>query len=491
MSRLHESGEQDVLSHASAGGNVIRGSIWRLAGNFGGILVGLGTASLLLRHLGVAESGRYVTVMSIIAIAGGIGDAGLNTTGSRELALRAPAQRRALMANFLGLRLVFWPAGVLAAVGFALVAGYPERMVIGTALAGTGVFIIAVADAALLRLTVELRNGRLAFVDFLKQVVTLIGVALLVALGAHLALFFTVQILVGIVVVSVTPLLVGARPFPLPRFDRDEQRALLTKSIPFAFALIFGQLYFRLVIVLMSLVSSVQQAGYFGGSLRAMEALISLPILIAGVALPMLAAAARDDRARLRYAIEGLSEGAIIAGVLVALVTVRAARPVMLIVGGPSFNGAGGVLRIQVASLLFIALYQTWTMALLALGRQRDLIFTNVIALLALAAFAAALVPALGAEGGAAASVLGDAVLASLIYWRMRKAAGRVALRVSFLARVALAAIVASAALFVPGLPELVAAVLTGLLFIGAGLLVGMFPRELWHALDFRRRLAR
>jgi hypothetical protein len=40
-----------------------------------------------------------------------------------------------------------------------------------------------------------------------------------------------------------------------------------------------------------------------------METLVNIPILVAGVAVPLLAATARDDRARLRYAIAGLSEG--------------------------------------------------------------------------------------------------------------------------------------------------------------------------------------
>ena len=69
--------------------------------------------------------------------------------------------------------------------------------------------IVALANALLLRLTVELRNAGLAFVDFLRQAVTLAGVALLVVLGAHLTPFFAVQIVVGLVVVAIMPLLVG------------------------------------------------------------------------------------------------------------------------------------------------------------------------------------------------------------------------------------------------------------------------------------------
>jgi O-antigen/teichoic acid export membrane protein len=465
---------------------VIRGSAARIGANVAGIVLGLVTATLLLRHLGVADSGRYVTVLSLCGIAVAVVDTGLNVTASSELALREPGQRRELIANALTQRLLIAPVALLLLVAFALVAGYPSTMVAGTALAGAGVFIVAIADAVLVPLTVELRNAGLAFVDFLRQAVTLAGVALLVAVGAHLTPFFAVQIVVGLAVVAVTPFLVGTRGLVRPRFDRDDQRSLLRRALPVAAALALGQVYFRLVIVLMSLISSPQQTGYFGGSLRAMEALIVLPVLVAGVALPLLTAAARDDLPRLRYAIEGLGEGAVIAGVLIVLVTVRAAEPLMAAIGGEAFRPSGDVLRIQVAALLFIALYQIWTVSLIALGRQRQLILTNALGLLAVAVFAAALVPPLGAKGGAAASVLGDAVLAGLIYWRLHLSTGKVTVSLPFLARVAIAAAVACVPLFISALPDVLAAALSGLLFLGVGWLVGMVPEELRHALGPR-----
>ena len=482
---------EDVLTSTEAGGRVIRGSAMRVGGNAAGIVVGLATATLLLHYLGVAESGRYVTVMSLVAIAFSIPDTGLNISGSRELALRGPPDRSALIANILGLRLSITPVALLAVVLFAVLAGYPSSMVAGAALAGIGLAIGSMANAILLRLTVELRNAGLAFVDFLRQAVTLAGVALLVALGAQLTPFFAVQIVVGLVIVAFIPLLAGSGAFVLPRFDWAAQRALLTRMLPVAAAIVLGQAYFRLVIVFMSIISSPQQTGYFGGSLRAMETLVSVPILVAGVALPLLAAAARDDRARLRYAIEGLSEGAVIAGVLVVLVTVRAAEPVMAILGGPAFRPSGAVLRIQVGALLFVALYQIWTVSLVALGRQRELILTNALGLLGVAVFAAVLVPLFGARGGAGASVLGDALLASLIYWRLRAAAGRVTVGIGFLARVAAAAAVASVPLLLGGLPDFVAAALAAVLFLGVGQLIGMVPKELRDALGARRLLTR
>jgi O-antigen/teichoic acid export membrane protein len=181
----------------------------------------------------------------------------------------------------------------------------------------------------------------------------------------------------------------------------------------------------------------------------------------------------------------------VIAGVFVILVTARAAEPVMALIGGSHFRPSGGVLRIQVVTLLFIALYQIWTVALVALGHQRDLILTNAAALLSVVVFAAVLVPPFGAQGGAMASVLGDTLLASLIYWRLHAAAGEVRVRLGFLGRVAASAALAGIVLVVPGLPDLVVAGLAGALFLGFGQAIGMLPDELWDALGRRGLLAR
>jgi O-antigen/teichoic acid export membrane protein len=480
--------EPDILQTGDAGGRIIRGSVWRLIGNLAGLVVGIATAALLLRHLGVAESGRYVTVMSLVSIAATIADLGLTNTSSRELALRPPPERRELIANILGLRLLLMPPAILLAVCFALVGGYPSRMVIGTAIAGAGSLLVSVAHSFMARMAVELRNAGWAVIDFARQAVTLALVALLVALGSHLLPFFGVLVVTGLVLIALVPAVERTRPYVMPRFDRAEQLRLLRISVPMAIALVLNELYFRLVIVLMSLVSSPGQTGYYGGSLRAMDSLIELPGLLVGVAMPLLATAGRDDHDRLRYAIRGLNQVAVIAGVGIVLVTVRIAGPVMQTIGGNAFGPAGAVLRIQVGALLFIALSQIWGSSLFALGRQRELILTNALALAAVALYAGVLVPEFNAQGGAVAGVLGDATLAVLIYWRLRRVTGQVLVAPGFLVRVAVAAAAAVVPLLITGLPNLVAAALSGVVFIAVGELVGMVPSEVHEALYLRRR---
>jgi O-antigen/teichoic acid export membrane protein len=470
--------DDDVLRSAGAGEKVIHGSALRLGANLAALVFALATATLLLRHLGVEESGRYVTVMSLVGIALAIVDQGLNVSASKDLTMCPRDERRTLLENVVGQRLIVAAIAWVVLVGFALVAGYPREMVVGTALAGAGIMLVAIGNSMLVPLTVDLRNAGIAFVEMLRAFIVLIGVLLLVLAGAKLDAFLALQILVGLTVLVMVPLLVGRAGVVRPRWDRSRQRALMRTALPIAAALVLGQIYFRLVIVLMSLISTPKEVGYFGGSLRAMEALIALPILVASVALPVMTAAAHENRARLRYAIEGLSEGAVIAGMLIILVTIRAADPVMRAIGGKEFEPAGNVLRIQVVALLFIALYQIWTVALVALGRQRQLIFTNALGLAAVAIFATILVPPLGAKGGAIASVSADIVLAGLIYWRLHVSVGRVTVKTSFLIRVAIAAAASGAAMLLP-IGDIPAAILAAIVFLGVGLAVGMVPKEL------------
>ena len=71
----------DLLRTPEAGGRVVRGGLIRGIGFGISTALGLATAVLLLRHLGVNDFGRYATVMAVLGIVAGITDAGLTAVG--------------------------------------------------------------------------------------------------------------------------------------------------------------------------------------------------------------------------------------------------------------------------------------------------------------------------------------------------------------------------------------------------------------------------
>ena len=188
----------DLLRTPEAGGRVVRGGLYRGVGFAISTALGLATAVLLLRYLGVDDFGRYATVTAVLGIVAGVTDAGLTAVGSREVSVaRSAAERGQVMDSLLVLRLAAATIGVLVAIGFTVLAGYEGVVVAGTALGGIGIILISVQSLLTVPIWVELRVATLTALEVLRNLLTLAGVAALVVVGAGLLAFFGVQVLVG------------------------------------------------------------------------------------------------------------------------------------------------------------------------------------------------------------------------------------------------------------------------------------------------------
>jgi O-antigen/teichoic acid export membrane protein len=475
----------DVLSGADVSRRVVRGGAIRFVG-FGVVnALGVASALILLRYLGVVDYGRYGTVLALIAIASGLADAGMTVVGSRELALRAPGEdRRRLVAVMVGLRLVLALVFVGVAVVVALAAGYDEMMLAGVGLAGLGAVLLAVQVTIALPLSVELRNARVTVSEIVKQVILVVGVALCAVLDASLVWFFAVQVAVGLGSLAILPLLVGRHAMVAPRWALDEMKEFGRKALPIAGALVLTIAYVRLLVILCSVLTGEYETGLFVTSARIVEIIGGVALLIVGIVLPVASVAARDDRARLEYVLARTTEVSLILGVLSGLVFVFAAEPVVVLLGGEEFADAGSVLRLQAPAVITIFLVQAWAAFLIADDHLRDLLRSVAIGLGVLLVAGVALIPIADAEGAAIAAVLADVAYATAVFVAIRRLPGHpVPLHGRFLARLALAIAAATATgLATPG-PDEVAAGLAAAVFALGCVMQRLVPVDVWSAI--------
>ena len=473
----------DVLSGPDIADRVVRGGALRAVG-FGVVnLLGVVSSVVLLRHLGVADFGRYGTVIALVAIASGLADAGLNMTGSRELALLPRgSERRRLLGALLGARLLLLTAAAVAAVAFAVVAGYDSVMIAGTALAGAGAALIGAQSTLTLPLAVELRNGLVTLSEILKQVILVVGVVALAGAGAALTPFFAVQIVVGVGALVAVPLLVARSDLARPSLSRSDLRRLAIVALPVALASIVTAFYVRILIVLASLLTSEYETGLFVTSARIMEMLGGIALLVVGVILPVATVAARDDRGRLRYVLAHTTKAALLGGGLMALTVVVAARPIVVLLGGEEFAPAASVLRLQAPVALTIFLVYPWTAFLIADGHRRALVRCMLVGLAVLFVTGVPLIALLDAEGAALAALAADLVLTAVILQAVRHVGdGRVGVEAGYLARY-VAAVAASAGVAVVVMamaPAVVAAVAAAAAFTGIAFALRLVPSEL------------
>jgi O-antigen/teichoic acid export membrane protein len=455
--------DNDVVPEGGAGAAAARGGLQRAGGFLAGQLLTVGAVALLFRHLGVDDTGQLVTVLSLVAIVQGFTDLGLTTLGVRELSRTPPEGRRALMADLLGLRLAATTVGGALVVAFAAAVGFGGVVVAGTALASVALVIQNTGTTLGMDLLVRLRAGRTAVGDLVRQatmaVLTLIGVAF----GAGLLVFVAAMIpaaLAGFVVVVAAAMRVG------PAREPRRWGTLMRQTIPFAVAAAASVLFFRVAVVEMSLLAGDHEAGLFGASFRVVEVLSAIPPLAVSAIFPVLSTRAAAESPSLVAAVRRTSQACAAAGGALALGLALGAPAVIEVIAGSAFDDAIPVLRIQGVALAASFVAAPWGFALLSLGRERTLMWLNVVGVTIALAVGAALIEADGARGGALTTVLGEAGLAIGFAIALTRARPELRPDLPGLAKVVVAAAIGALAylLPVPAIP--MAAV--GLLVYGA-----------------------
>lgn len=468
---------------------VTRGATVRSIGFAASNLLTAVGSIFLLRALGVVDFGRYGVVMALLALVSGVTDAGLTITASRELArIDSPEERRELLGDVLAARMGLATLGVGLAVLFGVIVGYDHVLVAGTAVAGVGVVLISIQAALLLPLGVELRQGRITVSEIIRQGLVVAGLVALALANAKLIWFFALHIAVGAILLLLTPVLLGRGVVPRIHWASERMRALLRRALPVAITSILAMVYFRVLVLITSVMATPYENGLFVTSARIFELIAGLPLLLTGVVLPVLSAAARDDPGRMRYVTQRMTEVAAVGSVLIVLVVAIAAEPLLRVLGGAEYVPAAPVVRWQAIALITLFLISAWNPVLIALGRQRAMAWTAAIGLTAAIAAGLILVPILHAKGAAIATVIADLINAAAVLFVLRRIGPGLEVSFGFLPRLFVVTAVAVAIALVSPLPAAVTAVVVAVVYLGLAALLRLFPEEATHLLPARMR---
>src|SRR3954462_15977603 len=213
--------EPDVLATPAAGPAALRGSVLRTATYLVAIPLSLASGPLLVRHLRIAEFGRYITVASLMNLVAGVTEGSVNAIALREYATLGAQRRAEVMRSLLGVRLALSTGGVAVGVAFALAAGYDSPLVVGAVGAGVGVVLQAFQTLLTVPLQAELRFGWTALLDLQRQVVMVSLIVIGVLAGAGIVPFLWVSVPAGVIRAAGTPPL-GRGRIPLrPALHRN------------------------------------------------------------------------------------------------------------------------------------------------------------------------------------------------------------------------------------------------------------------------------
>jgi O-antigen/teichoic acid export membrane protein len=479
--------EEDLLSTPQAGIAAVRGGSMRLLSFLVGSLASVVAAALLFRHLGVTDSGHYTLALTLSAVVTGFTDLGLTAIGIRELAVLKGEARARLARNLLGIRLVLTSVGVIVISVFAFLV-YGRTIGLGVLIAGVGVFVQNTQVTLEVPLMATLRLGWVSLLDAARQTLNAILIIALVVVGAHFLPFLaTVAVAAGVVLIPTALLVRGNIPLA-PAFGLREWKILIGPVFTYSVAVAAATLYFRMAIVLVSLIAHGRQLGYFSVPYRAVEVLFVIPGLLVGAAFPIFARAAHEDPERLGYALSRVFEVSLLVGVWLALALAVGARFVVELLGGPRFLPATSVLAIQGIAVGATFVSAVWGYGMLSLRLHRLILIFNVAMLALVVAFVTPLVAIDGAQGaaiGIAATELVAASASGLVLCRGRP---HLVPRLRVLPRAGVAALLGATPALAVGLPVVVRVILSSVIYGVVLLALKAPPAEIYEAIPARLR---
>jgi O-antigen/teichoic acid export membrane protein len=482
---------RDVLDTAAAGGLIIRGGVLRLVSYVAVVLLSLLPAVLLTRHLGAAGFSAYTTVISLVTVVSLVTDVGMSNYGTREFAVLEGSERDTLMRDLLGLRVALTLTGVLGATLFALIAGYDLALLAGTVVAGLSMVALVLQHTLSIPLAAELRLGIISTLEVARQALTVVAIVALVAIGAGVFPLLAVTLVVYMVLVPITAVLVRGRISLRMSLQLSRWAALLRPTIAFSLATAVGALYVYTAQIITSLATTSHQSGEYALAFRVFVITVTIPGLLVGGTVPLLARAARDDRDRLAYALQRIFEVSLILGIAAALGIYAAAPLIIKVVAGPKFAEFAGsipVLRIMGVAMIASFLIAGWGFALLSIRSYKALLLVNGAALLVSCALTPILAATYGAKGGAVATLCGEATLAVGYLVVFALAHPELRPRLAILPKVILAAVPATALALALSLPSLVS---TAIVLAAYGLVIVLTratPSEITELIPRPRR---
>ena len=216
------------------------------------------------------------------------------------------------------------------------------------------------------------------------------------------------------------------RRYGMPRLRGSlaSMRELIREVWPFAGTGILSQIYARTDIVLIGLILGTDEAGVYNVAYRIIFLLMFIPVFASHALMPQAARMFAESKEELTKLFHKYINFIILVAVPLVAVVWLAAPDLILLLFGDDFDDSGAILRILTGVIFFGFLNVTLWTFLTAADRQGEAVRLEAASSVANIAGNAMLIPLIGLEGAAIATVASQGMLASLYVLKLRSLLG-------------------------------------------------------------------
>lgn len=369
-----------------------------------GAAIGVGAVGITTRYLGVDSFGTLATATGFAVIVQTLTDVGVWTIGAREISKR-PDETQRLVGNLVSVGLVLSVVGAGVAVGvmFLMYPGADNEPVRRAILLLLLTVPLAAPFGAVGAYLIAKQKAYLGMVASVAQSVITFG--LIVAFAA-LNLGYTAIVLAYVIAAALQAIImlgfsVGKIRL-VPELDRVLVKQLVSWALPLGGALLLGALYWRLDIVLLSVLKPHSEVAVYGLAYKVVDALVVLPAYVTVTLLPEFARLA-EHRDRLDQLVAKGVAAMQLGAAAMLMFSIAFAGEIVELVGGGEFARSARVLQILMVGVAAQYIAAIFSQVFIALNRQRTLFLVLLLVLPLNVGLNLVLIPPWGPDGAAAA----------------------------------------------------------------------------------------
>jgi O-antigen/teichoic acid export membrane protein len=378
----------------------------------------------IARKLGGEDFGKLSFAYSFTGICIIVADFGLNTILIRNVS-RQKELTREYIDNIFVLKIVLSVVSISVMGLFVLFAGYSSEVITLVIVFGGVMFFKTLVDFFCAVFNAYERMDREAFLKGTSQILLFLSGIVILTFGFGLFGLSNVFLIVYLISSMIGFYMVYEGIANIrPSFNLRFWKCILRESLPLALTVIFTVIYFKIDVVMLSLIrGDHSEIGWYSAAMRLIELVGVIPALIVSALFPILSILYEESIDSLKKVYKTSFKYLLVIALPVAVGTLLLSEHFIHIIYGREFVKAIPALQILVFALIFIFVNYILMNVLVAVDRQKinaivagTCVFVNIVLNLCL-------IPHYGYLGAGFATVITEIVLFGLCLYFVSKCA--------------------------------------------------------------------
>jgi O-antigen/teichoic acid export membrane protein len=325
---------------------------------------------LLPRYLGAAGVGKYQLAASLWTIMGIFIAFGMDTLLTKEIS-RDPGRLSDLFSTSVLLRTGIFLASFVVVAGYAQLAGYPQDTKEVIYIFGLSSLVGQLVSACRASLQGLERMEFISLGD-IAQKVFLTAVAVIFMLrGYGLLLIALVEVAAALASLAVQYVALARVHQVRFRFNRQLASQMLQASFPYLLLTGFAVAYSQIDVVIISLLVSEQQIGWYSAALRLTGTFVFVPTVFMTALLPASSRMHQNAPEDLRKLVSKSFDLLLLACIPIGLGVMVIANPLVVFLYGADFAKGGTILALMGIVVIFFSINMLVGQFFISSDRQR------------------------------------------------------------------------------------------------------------------------